>query len=125
MSQTKQLYWDEICALEEDVSDPCPWEKPFDIERIEGAAYPFHKEKRHGEIKASYAALVEAFGEPTWPFNSPEPETKIRVCFYLCVNGVYLSIHDWKDDKALHRIEEWVVHSNDNDCLKIIEGVMS
>ena len=125
MSQTKQLYWNEICSLEDDDSDFCPWEKPFEIERVEGAAYPFHKEKRHGEIKTSYVALVEAFGEPTWPFNSPEPETKIRVCFYLWINGVYLSIHDWKDDKALHRIEEWVVHSNDENCLKIIEGVMA
>ena len=125
MSQIKRLYWNEICSLGDDVPDPCPWEKPFDIERVEGISYPFHKEKRHGEIKASYAALVEAFGEPTWGFNSPEPETKIRVCFYLWINGVYLCIHDWRDERPLHRIEDWTVHSNDNDCLKIIEGVMA
>ena len=125
MSQIKRLYWNEICSLGDDVPDPCPWEKPFDIERVEGISYPFHKEKRHGEIKASYAALVEVFGEPTWGFNSPEPETKIRVCFYLWINGVYLCIHDWRDERPLHRIEDWTVHSNDNDCLKIIEGVMA
>ena len=125
MSQIKRLYWNEICSLGDDVPDPCPYEEPFDIERVEGISYPFHKEKRHGEIKASYADLVEAFGEPTWSFNSPEPETKIRVCFYLWINGVYLCIHDWRDERPLHRIEDWTVHSNDNDCLKIIEGVMA
>lgn len=74
-----------------------------------------------GRIDASYADLVAIFGKPTHHGSGG----KVHCEWDLRINGVNVSIYDWKEDKVPERVRDWHVGGTSLEAFRLVDGVLA
>ena len=74
-----------------------------------------------GHVTTTYDALVATFGEP-----NDGPSAKTNVGWVLLIDGVVVTIHDWKQAVSPIGTYDWSIGGSSNDSreIELVKSVM-
>jgi hypothetical protein len=74
-----------------------------------------------GHVDVSYSDLVSAFGQPSY---LSDDGGKVQCEWDLRINGVLVTIYDWKEDRSHLRVRDWHVGGTSPEAARLVQGVL-
>jgi hypothetical protein len=72
-----------------------------------------------GHVRTTLAELTEVFGAPT--YTQPSPDGKINTEWVLLIDGVLVTVYDWKTDTTPTGVYDWHVGGRDSRADALVQ----
>jgi hypothetical protein len=76
---------------------------------------------KQGEVKATYAELVSVFGQP----EVMEDYDKITHLWVVNIEGVIVTIYDYKEDLKTGKAEDWHIGGNQKIAERLVNQIVA